>query len=160
MKTRKILPLVLLAVGSLFLLSSCDAMLDAIFQNNQVTVDVAVSYARAYNDWFYGTNSQVSCTIFDGSGNPTTSTGSWTSLDGFAVHYNFTFTKLKNDTYSFAALYRGYTFGPAGNDGNLYDGTYGSTTFIPLLTSPFLTMPYKNPGDSTGHSMSVKLWVP
>ena len=35
MKIRKILPLVLLAVGSVFLLSSCDAMLDAIFRTTR-----------------------------------------------------------------------------------------------------------------------------
>ena len=48
MKMRKILPLVLLAVGSVFLLSSCDAMLDAIFSNN--TVNVYVSEYNRHGD--------------------------------------------------------------------------------------------------------------
>jgi hypothetical protein len=33
MKMRKLLPVIILAVGSLFVLSGCDAMLDAIFPN-------------------------------------------------------------------------------------------------------------------------------
>ena len=52
MKMRKLLPLVLLAVGALFLLSSCDAMLDAIFPSNQIYVDVEVSGRTTPIDWF------------------------------------------------------------------------------------------------------------
>ncbi len=47
MKMRKILPLVILAVGALVLLSGCDAMLDAIFPTAQITVDAAVTAAIA-----------------------------------------------------------------------------------------------------------------
>ena len=45
MKIRKILPLVLLALASVFLLSSCDALLDAIFSNN--TIKCVCSGARS-----------------------------------------------------------------------------------------------------------------
>ncbi len=40
MRTRKLVLLVLLAVGATFLLSSCDALLDAIYANNTINVTV------------------------------------------------------------------------------------------------------------------------
>ena len=46
MRIRKILPVLLLAVGSLFLLTSCDALLDAIFSNNTITVYVSTRYCQ------------------------------------------------------------------------------------------------------------------
>ena len=52
MKTRKILPLVLIVVGAAFLLSSCDAMLDAIYPSNQISVDVAVRGTIGYHPDF------------------------------------------------------------------------------------------------------------
>jgi hypothetical protein len=160
MKIRKILPLVLLAVGSLFLLSGCDAILNAIFQNNQISVDVAVSYVGAYNDYINGTNPQVTCVVYDSSNNPVSLTGGWSSYDLSYVHFNFAFTKLKNDTYHFAAQYSGTYGGGRGSNGFVYDGNQPSTSFILLPTSPTLTMPYDNPSDSTGHSMPVRLYIP
>ena len=46
MRAKKLLPLILLAVGALFLLSSCDAILDAIYANN--TLDVTVDVFSAF----------------------------------------------------------------------------------------------------------------
>jgi hypothetical protein len=161
MKIRKILPLVLLAVGSVFLLSGCDAILNAIFQNNQISVDVAVvSSVGVYNDYLGGFNPQVTCYVYDSSNNPVSLSGGWSSYDGYFVHFNFGFTKLKNDTYHFAAQYSGYNGGIRGSNGSVYDGNQPSTSFIALATSPFLTMPYDNPSDSTGHSMPVRLYIP
>ena len=53
MKMRKILPLVILAVTAFFLLSGCDALLDAIFSKDQITVDVAV-YTPSHSDYAVG----------------------------------------------------------------------------------------------------------
>ncbi len=50
MKIKKLLPLVLLAVAAVLMLSSCDAMLDAIFPTNQIIVDVAVD-ALTHTDY-------------------------------------------------------------------------------------------------------------
>ena len=47
MKIRKILPLVILALASVFLLSSCDALLDAIFSNDTITVYIS-AYIPTY----------------------------------------------------------------------------------------------------------------
>ena len=43
MRVKKLIPLILLAVGALFLLSSCDQILDALYANNTITVTTTVS---------------------------------------------------------------------------------------------------------------------
>ena len=111
MKMRKILPLVILAVGALFLLSGCDAMLDAIFQKDNIDVDVAVpaaQYSFVYNDYYYGTNPQVTCNLYDASGSPITATSAgWSYWDGTYLHFTMSFKNLKDNTYTFYAAYAG-----------------------------------------------------
>src|SRR5208283_1004098 len=110
MKIRKFLLLVFLAVGALFLLSGCDAMLDAIFPSNQIYVDVEVSAGGFYNyDWYhtyyYGTYpGYVTLELYDvNSGSTTIATGNWTSVDPNYIHFPFVFTRLKNDVYQLTA---------------------------------------------------------
>ena len=43
MKIRKILPVLLVAIASVVMLSSCDAILDVIFANNTVTFYVSAN---------------------------------------------------------------------------------------------------------------------
>ncbi len=43
MRVKKLIPLILLAVGALFLLSSCDQILDALYANNTINVTTIVS---------------------------------------------------------------------------------------------------------------------
>jgi hypothetical protein len=152
MKTRKILPLILLAVGSLFLLSSCDAMLDAIFQNNQIYVDVEISGANYPLDWtaayrFGAYPGSVTLSLYDvTTGSTTTSTGSWTSADINYVHFPFTFTKLKGDTFTLTATFTSAHYFPT------YQTLFYDPSGLPMSS---ISMPYKNSGDSTGHSVSL-----
>jgi hypothetical protein len=155
MKMRKLLLLVFLAVGVLFLLSGCDAMLDAIFPSNQIYVDVQVSAAHYYNDWFgtyyHGSYpGTVTLQLFDvNNGSTTIATGSWTSVDYNCIHFPFVFTKLKNDTYQLTA-------------------TYTSVHYLPAFTTIFydpsglgmtsISMPYNNSGDYTGHSVDLYMY--
>jgi hypothetical protein len=141
MKIRRILPVVILAVGSLFLLSGCDALLDAIFQNNQILVDVRIYGGRFPLDWSeaynYGLNSGlVTLYLTDtNTGVTTTTSGYWSSADIYYVHYAFNFTGLKNDVYEITAYYTSY-----------YDH------FIDPPISVFVT-----PHDSPGHSADVTI---
>ena len=153
MKTRKILPLVLLAVGALFLLSGCDAILNAIFPDNQIFVDVrirAVDYPVDWSHTFYsgaypGT---VTLTLTDvNTGSVTIANGSWTSVDTSFIHFPFTFTKLKSDTFNLTAVYTSTYEGGPYVVSTFYDpsGNYLSA----------IAMPYTNSGDSTGHSVNL-----
>src|SRR5208337_1378585 len=111
MKMRKLLLLVFLAVGVLFLLSGCDAMLDAIFPSNQIYVDVEVSAADFPLDWagtyYHGYYpGSVTLYLYDVNANSTTvATGAWTSVDYNYIHFPFVFTRLKNDVYQLTAVY-------------------------------------------------------
>lgn len=157
MKMRKILPLIILAVGSFFLLSGCDAMLDAIFATNQITVDVAVtippypSVARYYYDWAYGVGA-VTLTFTDiNTGAVTVVTSGRTGYDAVSSHFVFPFTKLKGDIYTIAAVYSSVYYPPY---------TYGTSTFYDPSGVPLgsISMPYTNSGDSTGHSVHLFMY--
>lgn len=142
MKMRKILPIVVLAVGALFLLSGCDAMLDAIFSNSQITVDVKIYYADYPLDWgqtyTYGrTSGYVDLYLYDVSTSSLLSTTrlTWSSADLAYIYYPTTnYTDLKNDTYQVYAYYYSY-----------YDGgTWYQTRTV-------------SPHDAAGHSATVNL---
>ena len=145
MKMRKILPLVILAVGALFLLSGCDQLLDAIFQNNQIYVDVRVSgsgpFASDYDKTStFGYNSgRVIVYLQDSRGHITSASTYWTSLDNFSVHYGINFTGLKDDTFLVYADYTSY-YTPL-NVGSI------TTSAVQLVT----------PHDATGHSADVTI---
>jgi hypothetical protein len=153
MKMRKLLPFVLLAVGALFLLSGCDAMLDAIFPSNQISVDVWVT---AYTHTDYAVGAYVSVTLHDNtSGTSKTATTTWQSYDGYYVHYRVSFTKLKDDNFSLTSTYVDY-LGYTTSTFYIYDPSgYGY-----VGNGLNFTMPYSNSGDSTGHSITVVQYFP
>jgi hypothetical protein len=100
-KMRKILPLVLLAIASVFMLSSCDALLDGIFSNNTINV-----YANAIGYFPYGA---VYITV---SGPANVST--WAAYQGYdsgRTYWAYSFPKLSNGTYTVQAEFfaNGYT---------------------------------------------------
>jgi hypothetical protein len=138
MKMRKLLPLVLLAVGSLFLLTSCDALLDAIFPNSQIFVDVRVYGGSYTTDWIQSYNFNqisgiVTVILVDQRNGDTTSANSYfTSADPTFIHYGFNFTGLKDHTYLVTAYYVSYNYAD------------------PLPQSYLVT-----PNDATGHSASL-----
>jgi len=161
MKIKKLLPLVLLAVAAVLMLSSCDAMLDAIFPTNQMTVDVAVSkntipaaafYADWYNAYYFNNNpSTVALTLTDiTAGTSTTRVRSWSGADGIYVNYIFTFLNLKDHVYSLSAYYNSYSnsisYGPVTT---IWDGN------IPMSA---VQLPYKNSSDSTGHLVDLQMY--
>jgi hypothetical protein len=156
MKMRKILPIVILAVGSLFLLSGCDALLDAIFAKNQMTIDVRVSIppyplvSAYYYDWLYGVGT-VTLSVHDlTSGSVTVVTSGRTGYDSSSSHFYFPFTKLANDTFMITATYTsGYYGSPAPTSVFFDPSGYGMTS---------ITLPYSNGGDSTGHSVNLYMY--
>jgi hypothetical protein len=94
MKIRKILPLVLLAVGSVFLLSSCDAILDAMFSNN--TVNVYVSSRILTYGYFPSTDS---VTAYISGPSAVTATAGYAGTDGYYMYWNISIPKLADGTY-------------------------------------------------------------
>jgi hypothetical protein len=157
MKMRKLLPLVLLAVGSLFLLTSCDALLDAIFASNQIQVQVSVyrgtnPLTDIYQDWLHQYPSTVTLTLTDiteGS-NSTVVTG-WDGRDSNYLYFDVSYIKLKDHTYTLTAyyhsIYSGFTYGPV-------------TVFYDPNSVPMgsINMPYHNSGDSTGRSVNLYMY--
>jgi hypothetical protein len=149
MKMRKLLPVLIIAVGSVFLLSGCDAILDAIFQNNQITVDVSVSSGYAL-DYASG-NGTVTLTLTDvTSGTPTTVASTRTGFDSVSSHFVFAFTKLKSDTFTVNASYTSAYYTSPLPMNSFLDPSNNALTQI--------TMPYTNSGDSTGRSVYLKIY--
>ena len=150
MKIKKLLPLVLLAVTAVLMLSSCDAMLDAIFPTNQISVDVMVIRLNYPNDWYYGYPSTVTLTLFDNTAvTYSTQVGSWTDIDSNFVHYVFTFTNLKDHNYSMTAAYHSYSYVSPLPTSTFYDDN------LQLLT---VQMPHRTGHDSTGHSAEFQMY--
>ena len=135
MKTRKLLPLIILAVGAVLALSSCDAMLDAIFRTNQITVDVAVNGTIGNHPDFALPGRYVNL-LLTGPGVSASADATWNSYDGIYAHYYFTFTDLPDGFFALDATYVGNIYG------------YGSTS----ITMPFVSS--SNP-DGTGKSVTL-----
>ncbi|MGO9307906.1 MAG: hypothetical protein ACLQDL_02645 [Spirochaetia bacterium] len=161
MKMRKLLPLVLVAVGALFLLSGCDAMLDAIFPSNQIYVDVQVSAADYPFDWSDAYNhgsypGSVTLYLYDVSANNTTvATGTWTSVDYNYIHFPFVFTKLKNDVYQLTAVYTSRNYSPPPFSDSVFYDPSGVRMGSPVSA---ISLPYPNSGDGTGHSVNLSMY--
>ena len=157
MKIKKLLPLILIAMAAVLVLSSCDAMLDAIFPTNQISVDVMVSKHTPatdfYSDWYFGYPSTVTLILTDQtSGVSTTQVGSWSDIDSNYVHYIFTFLKLGDHVYTMTAYYHSYspphnTYGP---NFDFFDG--------PIDLIGGVQMPYRTGHDSTGHSADFQMY--
>jgi len=147
MRIRKILPLVLLAVGTLFMLTSCDKLLDFIFASNTINVDAQV-VTGVYPRW---QNSSVSATLA-GTGTSYSAGPTYASYPDSAgyAHYTFSFPKLSNDTYTLTLTlsYYGSTGVPAG----LYapNDYYTDGILTSVGTTVSVTMPY-----SSGNPSSV-----
>jgi len=146
MRIRKILPLVLLAVGTLFMLTSCDKLLDFIFASNTINVDTQV-YAPNYPTW---ATSYVTATLNGASGSSYSAGPTYAStLDGaLYAHYTFSFPKLSNDTYTLTLVYSGRRLLVAGP---YYPGEYDiGGVVVSTGNSASFTMPY-----SSGNPSSV-----
>lgn len=119
-QTRKLI-LVLLAAGVVLTLSSCNAMLDAIYPERQI-INVEVRMTGVYP-------TTINVQLLDGSGNSLESVTSNTGVfDGTYTDYNFQFTKLKNATYG---LYT-YNYFNATYTYGFYDPSGYGTTSIPV----------------------------
>lgn len=99
MRIRKILPLVLLAVASVFLLTSCDALLDAIFSNNTLTVTVKTLYTYGYYSGDYVTVSLTGPTALGSTNVP------FSYYDGQFTYWQITLPKLADGTYTVGVFY-------------------------------------------------------
>ena len=99
-KMRKILPLVLLAIAAMFMLSSCDAMLDAIFANNTINVQVS---ARITQYGFFPSYDTV--TVYITGPTNVTVNASYTGNDGYYMYWYVSVPKLNNGTYNVQAVY-------------------------------------------------------
>lgn len=110
MKMRKLLPLVLLAIGSIFLLSSCDALLDAIYANNTITVTVLVSTVD-YPGTAQNPSSYVVVTLSGASGGRSSASYSQYTSGVYAYYYPPSFIKQPNGNFIVTATYYGYSGG-------------------------------------------------
>jgi len=130
MRVKKLLPLILLAVGAVFLLSSCDAILDAIYANNtiNVTVEIPNAYPGYNNPYSY-----VTVTLGGASG--ATESVSVTNpglLASYGYYYLPSMKKLPNGNYSITTQY--------------YDASNGNT---------YQVSDFYDPGNNLVTSMSL-----
>jgi hypothetical protein len=162
-KIRKLIPLAILAVVAVVALSSCDAMLDAIFSKNSISVDVAVGLdaaghysalwsTAAYND---GNNNGLYSVAVSLSGPTNVSSSSYTGKywDGYYEHYYFTFNNLADGAYYPSVSYSGYYWGSNSNE------YVADSSGIYVIATP-IDMPYTGSyaTDSTGHSLKITLY--
>jgi hypothetical protein len=100
MKIRKILPLLLLAFGSVFLLSSCDALLDAIFSNNNINVYIS-SYIPG-RGFYPGYDTMT--VVLTGPYSASVSTH-YEGDDGLYMYWSISIPKLPDGSYSVYVVY-------------------------------------------------------
>ena len=109
MTVKKLLPLILMAVGAVFLLSSCDAILDALYANNTITVSntyVPTAYYGSTNP-----NSYVSISLGGATGGSQNAGYTGTAISGLAYYNGVSFNKLPNGNYTVTASFYGYYLG-------------------------------------------------
>ena len=104
MRVKKLIPLILLAIGALFLLSSCDQILDALYANNTITVTTTVSNS---DTGAVNPKSYVTVTISGATGGTQTAYYSYTA-SGYSYYDTLSFEKLPNGNYTITAYYVGY----------------------------------------------------
>ena len=123
----------------LFTLTSCDKLLDIIFANNTINVDVRAVASKYYTYGSPGVG--ITVTLYGSDGSTYTSSQSSNYLIGPDVDYYITFSRLSNATYSLYASYNGAT-SPVGST--------STTTFTDpagyLVSS--MSMPYAGYGDN------------
>jgi hypothetical protein len=123
-------------------------------------VDVAIWKSDFSLDWsatYYTNHSSGRVTLYltdVNDGSVTTAVGSWTGVDYTYVHYTFPFTKLMDHTYTLTAYYNSYSLGSQPPNTVFYDPS-GAEMGTPPCS---ITMPYKNSGDSTGHSVNLYMY--
>jgi hypothetical protein len=138
MRLKKLLPLILLAVGTLFLLSSCDAILNALYANNTIIPTVAVSIAHI--DFSIAS---VQVNLGGASGGVSSAYFSGTTSGGYAYYYCPSLTRLPNGTYTITTSYYGTSHTYLTNS---FQDPSGAT-----VTS--ITMPYD--GSTSANVLSV-----
>jgi hypothetical protein len=103
---KKILPLVILAITAVFLLSSCDAMLESIYPNqtgghNTISITVNAQAAYGYNELYVY--------LYKSDGTYVTSLATWPDYYSAGYYYStLDFKDLKDDTYYIEAWSGGY----------------------------------------------------
>jgi hypothetical protein len=146
MKIRKLLPLVLLAVASLFFLSSCDQLLDAIFSGDN-TLNMYVQVTKASHvDWAVSTST---VSLYNGAGSLVAQqTVSASTYDGTYGYFYVSFTKLAKGTYT---VYSSY----AGGVGDLGATTWYFEDPNTLAYINSITLPDSNSSDLSGKTVTT-----
>jgi len=98
MKIRKILPLLLIVIASVFLLSSCQAILDAIFSNNTISVYVSENW----NNSGYTSSDYVALSIPEAS---VSTTVPYTGSNGTYTYWSLSVPKLSDGNYTVTVNY-------------------------------------------------------
>ena len=151
MNINRRLPLALLIAGIVILLSSCNAMLDAIYPERQI-IDVHVQVSAINHSDFVLTTSFVNVQLTDSSGYTITGAVALgpTSVTGGYVDYYITFTKLKNQSYGLSSYYygSGFTYYPFGSYPGLFEDPSGLPTYQ-------ITLPYYQSSDITNLTVSI-----
>ena len=131
MRVKKLLPLILLAVGALFLLSSCDAILDALYANNTINVAVTV-YNSVHSPGYASPYSSVSVTLGGASGG-TQSAYLDTYVPGsYGLYVLPPFKKLPNGSYTITTTYYDGSLAMGWQTVSFYDPGNNYTTSLSL----------------------------
>jgi hypothetical protein len=150
-QTRKVV-LVFFAVGVVLLLSSCSAMLDAIYPERQI-INVTAKVALASHLDTATTGSYVNVQLTDTFGNTLSNlvVNTPTSSDATYAYYNFQFTKLKNATYGLYSYYHSASssgdYPPLGTYGPFYGTIYFSDPSSSIVS--LVNVPYYQSSDTT-----------
>ena len=138
MRAKKILPFVLLAFGALFLLSSCDAILDALYANNTINVTAYVSVATHPG----ATSPYSTVTVALGGASGGTASAGWSgsyNSNGYAIYYLPSMPKLPNGNYTITStFYNGYL-----------ESTIATSTFYDQNGIPYMSAPLPFNGANT-----------
>jgi hypothetical protein len=142
MRAKKILPFVLLAIGALFLLSSCDAILDALYANNTINVTAYVLIGGRYLG-AQSPDSTVTVTLGGASGATVSAEYSGNSYP-YAMYVLPSVTKLPNGNYNISSYFYDAVTGRTHATNYFYDLNGNQYTSV--------SMPY---GGSTTGSFDV-----
>lgn len=145
-KMKRIIPLVVLALVSVFLLTSCDGMLKSIYKldanNNQITVTVAL------DNYYYPISHSVFVELIGPTAVPAAAATYQYTVYGYN-YYTITFDGLNDGTYSLTTFYDYYDYGSLGGYGDVYnyyfDGPNGNGV-------SYIDMPYN---DAPGATLNV-----
>lgn len=143
-----------LGAGIFLLLSSCNAMLDAIYPQRQI-INVEAQVNVASHSDYSSRSSLVYVELTDRYGYPVASpvAATYTNVSNGYANYYFTFTKLNSRTYGLYSYYSGSSSGIAYPVGGNPEGYWFSNPSGVLSLT--VSVPYSQSSDITNLTVSI-----